>query len=138
MIQIHSFKILLFALNVLLQNSVALVKLTSVVDFVQIWALIRRLESRITSMISSMTTGTRPRSQTRRRVFDQHLRNILCRHAAHQRNENSTNVVQSAFHDLFTWLKLYRWHVFRIVFPCVSSSKRSDYQSCLNDCVLIV
>ena len=30
------------------------------------------------------------------------------------------------FHDLFTWLKLYSWHLFRIVFTCVSSSGRSD------------
>ena len=35
------------------------------------------------------------------------------------------------FHDLFTWLKLYPWHLFRIVITCVSSSGRSDYHSCL-------
>ena len=49
-------------------------------------------------MISSMTTGSPPRSQIRPQVFDQHLRIILCRHTVHPRgNLYSTNVVQSAF-----------------------------------------
>ena len=36
------------------------------------------------------------------------------------------------FHDVFTWLKLHSWHLFRIVFTCVSSSDATteDHNSC--------
>ena len=52
--QIRSFSILLFALNVLLRDSVALVNLTSVDDFFQIWATQLQYPS-----ISNQTTSLR-------------------------------------------------------------------------------
>ena len=72
------------------------------------------------------------------------LRNIFCRHTVPPRGEPALRLPQSQlwifekllemhynrhFHDLFTWLKLYPKHLFRIVCTCVSPSGRSHRRS---------
>ena len=123
MIQIRSFTILLFALNVLLRDSIALVNLTSVDDFFQIWALVHRLESCTTSTISSIMTGYTPsisnQTASLRSTLEDHSLSTYC---TSTRGTCTRQNADRHFHDLFTWLKLYPWHLFRIVFTCVSSS----------------
>ena len=99
MIQIRSFTILLFALNVLLRDSVALDNLTSVDDFFQIWAPVRRLEfmhnfndflndDGYTPSISNQTTRLRS-------TLEDHSLSTYC--TSTRGTCTPQNVVQSAF-----------------------------------------
>ena len=99
-----------------------LVNLTSVDGFFLIRVLVRRLESCTTSILNDdgYTTSISNQTTSLRSTLEDHSLSTYCTSTWEPVLDKM--LYNRHFHDLFTWLKLYSWHLFRIVFTCVSSS----------------